>query len=635
MKNLVRPLCLIRRFNTEEQKVHSSRISFAMIAVALCLVTLFAKLWYLQVIKSGELRAMSEKNRLRVVRLPAPRGKILDRNGRLLAGVTPCFNVCIVKEEARDLESLLRKLIPILRESEAEIRIQLAKGKREPLYMPIVIKRRIDWDTLCRIEASSYRLPGVYIETVPDRTYPYGAIAPHLIGYLGQVSEKELRNNSFPGTRPGDMVGKYGVEAVFNRELSGRNGLRRIEVDATGGPVRILDERPPVPGNDIYLTIDLDLQRAVQQALDDKVGAVVVMNPNNGAILAMASSPFFDPGLFIKGISEKQWKRLQDRTKKPLFNRAIQGQYAPGSTFKIVTAAAALQEKVVTPSTTYFCNGAFRLGRRVFRCWNWRGHGRTNLYKAISQSCDVYFYHVGLELGIDEISKYAMAFGLGSRTGIRLPGEAKGFVPTREWKHQRYGENWQKGETLVVSIGQGATTVTPLQMARLISAVANGGTLYTPEYVEQILNSHGKIVSTFTPHPSGKLPVKPAYLRIIKEALVGAVNDEKGTGTRCRIKGFLVAGKTGTAQVREQKKRWRKKHVLWKYRDNAWFIAYAPADSPKIAIAVLVEHGRHGGSVAAPIARKVFETWIRLQSPRPAPVPQRSAQNFSQRRLHG
>ncbi len=606
-----------------------------MLAVALCMITLFAKLWYLQVIKTGEFKAKSEKNRLRVVRLPAPRGKILDRSGRLLAGVTPCFNVCIVKEEAKDLESLLHRLIPILKEPEAEIRTQLAKGKREPLYIPIVIKRRIDWDTLCRIEASAYRLPGVYIETVPDRLYPYGAIAPHLIGHLGQINEKELRSNKFPGIRPGDLIGKYGIEAVYNRQLSGQNGLRRIEVDAMGGPVRVLDEKPPIPGDDIYLTIDLDLQRAVQKALDKQVGAVVVMNPNNGAILAMASSPFFDPDLFIRGMTPEQWKHLQDKVKKPLFNRAIQGQYAPGSIFKIVTAAAALQEGIITPRKTYFCNGSFHLGKRNFRCWDWRGHGKTDLYKAISQSCDVYFYQVGLELGIDKISKYSTAFGLGRRTGIHLPGEAKGFVPTREWKHQAYRESWHKGETLIVAIGQGATTVTPLQTASLISAVANEGTLYTPVYIEQILDARGKIISTFKAIPSGTLPIKPAYLKAIKKGLKGVVNDKKGTGTRCKIKGLTVAGKTGTAQVKEQKKRGQNEHIPWKYRDHAWFVAYAPADKPKIAIAVLVEHGGHGGSTAAPIAKKIIETWIKLQSPRPAPIPQRSAQNPLKGALHG
>ncbi len=635
MRRVGKTLCILRRFDTEEQKAHSKRVDIAMLIVGLCMVTLLAQLWYLQVVKSDELRAKSEKNRLRLVRLPAPRGKILDRSGRLLAGVTPRFNVCIVKEEAKDLESLLKKLGPLLDESDAEIRTQLAKGKREPLYMPIVIKRGVSWETLCRIEASSYRLPGVYIEAVPGRRYPYGAIAPHLLGYLGQVSEKELKSSRFPGTRPGDLVGKYGIEVVYNRELAGVNGLKRLEVDAMGGLVKVLDERPPVPGEDLYLTIDLDLQKAAQEALEDKVGAVVVMDPNNGAILAMASSPKFDPELFIKGLTTQQWEALQDKTKRPLLNRTIQGQYAPGSTFKIVTAAAALQEGVITSKSTFNCSSRFRLGRRTFRCWDWRGHGDTDLYKALSQSCDVYFYQVGLKLGIDEISRYAMAFGLGKHTGVNLPGEVRGRVPTREWKRRTFHEPWQKGETLIVAIGQGATTVTPLQMARLISAVANGGTLYTPTYISQILDPSGKIVSTFKAEPNGRLPVEPYYLKAIKKGLVGAVNDKKGTATKCKIKGLLVAGKTGTAQVKEQKKRGLHQKLPWKYRDHAWFIAYAPADNPQLAVAVLVEHGGHGGSAAAPIARKIFETWIKIQSPRPAPAPQRSAQAPPVEAAHG
>ncbi len=617
---------MLRRFDSKEQEAHARKVEIALLVVCLCMVTMLAKLWYLQVVKTEELRAKSERNRLRVVRLPAPRGKILDRSGRLLAGVSPIFNICIAKEETGDLEALLKKLGPLLDEPEPRMRTELAKGKREPLYMPIVIKKGVDWKTLCRVEASLYRLPGVYVETVPGRRYPYGAVAPHLLGYLGQVSEEELRANRFPGARSGDLVGKYGIEVVHNQELAGRNGMRRLEVDAMGGLVRVLDQTPPVPGNDLYLTIDLELQRAAQEALEGRSGAVVAMDPQTGAILAMASSPGFDPAAFIKGLTPEEWARLQDKMKRPLLNRAVQGQYAPGSTFKIVTAAAALQEKIITPQTTFFCNSRFRLGRRTFRCWDWRGHGKTNLYKALVQSCDVYFYQVGLKLGIDKLSRYAMAFGLGSPTGIDLPGEVRGRVPTREWKRRTFHEPWQDGETLIVSIGQGAVTVTPLQMADLISAVANGGTLYRPFYLSQVQGPGGGVVTSFEPTPRGRLPVDPAHLRTIRRGLVGAVNDKKGTGRRCRIKGFLVAGKTGTAQVREQKKRGLYKKLPWKYRDHAWFIAYAPARHPKLAVAVLVEHGGHGGSAAAPIARKVFETWIQLQSPRPALAPPRSAQ---------
>jgi penicillin-binding protein 2 len=391
----------------------------------------------------------------------------------------------------------------------------------------------------------------------------------------------------------------------------------------------VINEKSPVPGKDLYLSIDLDLQQASEEAMKGYVGALVALDPQTGRILALVSSPGFDPDAFARGIDNEEWKALNDPVSRPLQNKALQGRYAPASTFKIVMAAAALQEGIVTKNTSFKCTGRFPLGRSVFRCWKRHGHGQVNLHKSLVESCDIYFYQVGLKLGIEKIAKYAVDFGLGSKTGINLSNESRGFIATPDWKLRRYQEPWQKGETLITSIGQGYTLVTPLQMACLIAAVANGGTLFSPVYLDKITGPDGHIVKSFKSGPRGNLPISKPKLGIIKRALVGAVNDEKGTGSQCKLPYALVAGKTGTAQVIEQDKRRQDKNIQWKHRDHAWFVAYAPAEKPELAVAVLCEHGGHGGSVAAPVARKVFETWFKIQSPLPVLGPQNTAFNIN------
>jgi len=627
VKSVRRTLVRLKRFDKQEQAANRHRCEAAIVILLLLFVTLGARLWYLQAVSGQELRAQSERNRLRLVRLEPPRGKLLDRAGRLLAGVEPSFNVCLVREEARDIEATLAELVPILGEPEAVIRTRLALGAREPLYVPIAIKRGVDWETLSRIEARLFRLPGVLIEITPGRQYPHGGVAPHLLGYLGEVSQEELESRRFPGIRPGDLVGKSGIEARFDAELSGVRGQRWVEVDAAGRHVRVLGEVPPVPGNDLYLTIDLDLQQAAEAALGEDVGAVVAMDPQSGRLLALASAPGYDPLPFTTSLSQGQWDALNDPARRPLQNKAIQGRYAPGSTFKIVMAAAGLEEGVIDVNTSFRCTSSFRLGTRTFRCWDWRGHGQTNLYKALVESCDVYFYNVGLRLGIETMTRYARDFGLGSQTGIDLADESGGFIPTPEWKLGRFRERWQEGETLNAAIGQGFTLVTPLQMACLTAAVANGGELYRPVYLERVQGPAGQVLRAFEPEPRRRLPVSAGHLLTIQKALTGVVNDKRGTGKSCRLDGVHVAGKTGTAQVVKQAKRRQDEKMAWQYRDHAWFVAYAPAENPQLAVAVIVEHGGHGGATAAPVARKVFDRWFQLQTPRPVLTPQRTARS--------
>ena len=629
MKFKIKTIWRVKRFDRLDQEANKQRCDVAVLIMFLFMVTFCARLWHLQVVQGEHFREQSERNRIRSVRLQPPRGKILDRTGRLLAGVKPCFNVCLVREDVGDMEALLAKLSPLLGETEAGIRTRLGSEHKGPKYVPIVIKRGAEWETLSRIESRLFSLPGVFIEVTPARKYPYGSIAPHLLGYLGEISREDIVKERYKGARLGDLVGKCGVEERFENDLAGIKGRRRLEVDAGGRLVRVIDEKPPVPGKDLYLSIDLDFQQASEEAMKGYVGALVALDPQTGRILALVSSPAFDPDAFATGINNEEWKALNDPVSRPLQNKALQGRYAPASTFKIVMAAAALQEGIVTKNTSFKCTSRFRLGRSVFRCWDWRGHGRTNLYKALVESCDIYFYQVGLKLGIEKIAKYAKAFGLGSKTGIDLPNESRGLIATLDWKLGRYHEPWQEGETLITAIGQGFTLVTPLQMACLTAAVANGGTLYSPVYLEKMTGPDGHIVTSFESDPKDKLPISEANLRIIRRALLGVVEDKKGTGKQCKLPDVHVAGKTGTAQVIGQDKRRQDKKLDWEHRDHAWFVAYAPAEKPELAVAVLCEHAGHGGSVAAPVARKVFETWFQIQSPLPVLGPHKTAFNVN------
>lgn len=603
---------LLKRFDSGPGQEKQQLCTWCSVILLLCFFFICARLWYLQIYRGEEFKKLSQKNSIKYVRLQSYRGNILDRSGRLLAGVEPSFNIGVVLKDVKDVEGLIAKLSSLLDETSTDIRMRLVSSKDQPSYLPVIVKRNASWEEVARVESRLYRLPGVVVEVAPARQYPYGTIAPHLLGYLGEVSLEQLKSGNFPHAVPGDLVGKSGIELKFERKLAGRSGYKMIEVDAKGRMVKVLKVQKPLPGKDIQLSINLDLQLAAEDALSGKSGALVALDPRNGQILAMASSPKFDPRIFARGLTRPEWKQLNDPVLTPLVNKAIQGQYAPGSTFKIVMAAAGLSEHAITPYSTFFCNGSMKLGRRRFRCWKRGGHGQTSLYKALVQSCDVYFYNVGLKLGIDKISRYAFDFGFGKKTGIELPGEKSGFVPTRRWKRRRFKEPWQKGETLNYSIGQGFLLVTPLQLARMIAAVGNGGRLYRPEY---ILDE--------PPDPESRVQVSPAILSSIRKILVGVTEDRHGTARTCLIPGIHVAGKTGTAQVIKQKKRRESEKMAWKYRDHALFVAIAPADHPQIAVAVIIEHGGHGGSAAAPVAKEVIERWLKLRSPKPATIIQR------------
>jgi penicillin-binding protein 2 len=473
------------------------------------------------------------------------------------------------------------------------------------------------------VETHRFNLPGVMVQIEPRRSYEMPSFAAHLIGYLGEIEEAQLKDRRHQGYKLGDYLGKYGVEMEWEPELKGLRGGRQVEADAAGRQLSILREVAPEPGHNLILTLDTQLQLRAESALEGKAGAIIAMDPTTGDILAMASSPAFDQNQFVRGFTASEWQAIVDNPLHPLENKAIQGQYPLGSTFKPVVATAALAEGLVDPETTFSCSGEYQLGNQVYRCWRKRGHGQIALYQAVVQSCDIYFYQLGQKLGIDLMSAYAQRFRLGSRTLIRLNNEAGGLVPTAQWKLRRFGVPWQKGEDLVTAIGQGFLLATPMQMAVFYAAIANGGKFLRPRVVLRVEDPDGGVVKNVSPEILGNLNLSPDTISFIQNALEGAVNEPKGTGRAAQLRGRLrsikVAGKTGTAQVvrapEDDEEEQDESQVPYEFRDHAWFVAYAPAEAAEIVVVVLVEHGGHGGSAAAPLARQVMEEYFKNRPP--------------------
>jgi penicillin-binding protein 2 len=514
----------------------------------------------------------------------------------------------------------------MLKLSEAEIQEKIKSSKRRAPFKPVKIKPDIEWPELALLESNRVHLPGLLVDVRPKRTYSFGTLASHLIGYLGEVDENDLRQSKEAPYRLGALIGKYGVEYQWETDLRGVDGGRQVEVDALGREIRPLRSVESYPGNNLVLTIDLELQTVAEGAFQDKNGALIAMDPRNGRILAMVSKPSFDPDLFARNISAEEWKALMEHPFHPLQNKGIQGQYPPGSVFKIITALAGLETGLLSPNTSFHCSGAYPYGNRDFRCWKEGGHGAISLRRALVESCDIYFYQAGLKIGVDAIAHYAKEFGLGRKTGIALPHEKSGIVPSSSWKRKKFGVPWYSGETLSFSVGQGYLNATPLQLVTLMSAVANGGRLYLPQVVERVENLYGKTVKEYSPVETGRANVSAESLRFVQDALMGAVNDPHGTGAPSALKDIKVAGKTGTAQVVRMAQDFKKGDTLrmpLKFRDHAWFAAFAPVEDPQIAVIVLVEHGGFGASVAAPIAKQIFEKFFQTGTSSPSRVATR------------
>jgi penicillin-binding protein 2 len=592
---------------TPEEQERSRRILARVAPVLLVLFgLLLLRLWFLQLIKGNYLQKRSEYNRIRSQDLPPWRGMIMDRNGVILVDNRHSFNLMASLEDIQDPEILARRLGSLLKIDRDALVAQLDKARRAGLTQ-VRLKNQLVWDEMALVETYKAELPGVFIMVASKREYHQPSLASHELGYLGEITEAQLKSGRYPTYKMGDYLGRSGIEAAWENDLRGQQGSRRIEVDAYGRELGKLDETPSLPGANIQLTLDTRLQQEAENLLEDKVGAIVALNPQNGKILAMASSPTFSQETFERGVSPEEWQKLLDNKDHPLINRAIRGQYPPGSTFKIVMAVAGLEENVITPQTYINCRGSIHVGNHEFHCWRKRGHGDVNLHQALVQSCDVYFYEVGRRLGVERIAKWCKHFGLGSASGLKLAGELPGLVGTPAWKRSRFHASWQEGDTLSLSIGQGYNLATPLQVARMAATLANGGTLYQPQLVEKVETPSGEVLNRFQPIVQGRLDADPANLALVRKALVAVVRN--GTGQRAYLSNVEVAGKTGTSQVVSLEKEKAGKSIR-RFQNHAWFVAYAPADDPQVVVSVLVEHAGHGGEVAAPLARRFLASYF-------------------------
>jgi len=589
------------------------RIGVISLIVLFVFCALGFRLWQLQIVEGDRFRMLSEKNRIRLKRLPSIRGLMLDRTGRVVVGNHPSFDVILVPEDVQDRLTTLHTLASYLPEATDFLEGKAPRNLRRPAYEGISVARDISWDTLAAIESHQLDLPGVTVEASLKRFYAEGNLAAHLVGYIGEVNQTEIAENK--RYRQGDLVGKVGLEKAWEEDLRGYNGGQQIEVDATGRKLRVLDEVKTQPGYNLHLTLDLELQEQVEQSLGEAEGSVVVLAVETGEVLALASRPTFDPNLFALSIKPNEWRTLVEDPLRPLTNRALRGQYPPGSTFKPFMALAGLEEGVITPETQFNCQGGLPFGGRTFRCWKRPGHGQVNLKQALAQSCDVYFYKVGLRLGIQNIARHARRFWLGQDLKLQLEA-ASGVIPDVEWKRRRFDAPWYEGETLSVVIGQSYVLTTPLQMAVATAALANGGVIYRPFFVTQVSGADGASIQTYSPEVITRITIPEEHLRIVQDGMREVVHGERGTGKKALLPHVEVAGKTGTSQV-VSRIHDEEEEVPRHHRDHAWFIAFAPVQNPQIAVACLIEHaGKGGGAVAAPVVRQVLEAYFRIAEQR-------------------
>lgn len=621
-------------FLGQEEQIRElqDRFRFLYGAMIIGLLIIFSRLIYLQIYNGEKMRQYSEENRIKKVKIAAPRGMVFDRNRTLLLDNRPAFDLEIIpqylKESKRGKETLgvLSSLIGM---KDVAIQAILDKNKNQPSFIPVKIKEDLSREEVALIEAWKIDMPGVQVQQEIKRTNLYGDVAAHLLGYIGEVSATEIPqlNKTGENYKLGDSVGKFGIEQKLEEVLRGEDGEKLVEVDALGrikfdrsrGRVLATElEKAAVPGKNLILSIDQDLQMAAVKAFGDHAGAAVAINPKTGEILAMVSRPAFDPTSFSRGITSALWQQLVNNEKRPLRDKTIQDHYPPGSVFKIITAIAGLEEGVIDDKTVVNCSGKIVFGGRTFHCWNKHGHGNVNVREAITKSCDVFFYKVAQRLkSVDDIAKWAFYLGLGRRTGIPLAREVSGLIPTEEWKQKRLNQSWNPGETLSVAIGQGYVLTTILQLANTYASIANGGTQYRPFFVKRIESNSGQIISESKPEVLDQHRLKPATAAAIRDGLFGVVNAPGGTAFRQRLPGMDFVGKTGTAQVINlSKERVYAKCENMKYRErhHGLFAGFAPSTNPEIAVAVIAEHSCHGGE-ATPIAKAIVETYLRKLDP--------------------
>ncbi|MHB8835853.1 MAG: penicillin-binding protein 2 [Candidatus Methylomirabilia bacterium] len=590
-----------------QQRAFAQRLPLFTALVALVFSLLVLRLYYLQIVRGRHYSRLAEENRISLIRVRAPRGIVFDRHGNVLVTNRPSFSVSLDLKAARDLEATVGAVAAALGLDRAELAEKVRAVEPYRRFEPVRVKDDVDRNQVAALEALRYEYPGVLVEVEPRRSYPHGTLASHVLGYVGQINAAELKARGDLGYRLGDSIGKMGIEKELDAELKGQDGFQQMEVDSLGRGIKVLSSIPPQPGHSVTLTIDLALQQVAEEVLAGISGAVVAIDPRDGSVLAAASSPALDPNAFSHGLSQLEWDQLSHDERHPLQNRIVQAQYPPGSVFKILTAIAALESGAITTATSFSCRGAMRYGNRDFRCWKREGHGEISLHRALVESCDVFFYQAGLKTGIDEIARFAREFGLGKATGLELGSESQGLIPDSAWKRRVRKEPWYSGETLSAAIGQGYDLVTPVQAALLAATVANGGSVYRPHLIRRVADGTGSTVRTGAVVPERTVSLKPETLAAIRAGLWGVVNEPGGTGAGARVPGLAVAGKTGTAQVvRIAQKGERPTATGLKSKDHAWFVCYAAGGPAQVAIAVIVEHGGHGGSVGAPIARRLL-----------------------------
>ena len=581
------------------------RLVLLKVGIVIVIGLLALRLWQLQVRDGPYYRELSQNNRTRSILLHPARGLIYDRSGKLLANNVPSFNLYVELQDVKDREALIVKLVEYLDFDKTELgKKVLTRSSRTR----VKLKGGLTLREAALIESHRLDLPGVVVHPEFQRNNPQGPYAAHVIGYVGEVSEQQLTREDFQGLHQGSIVGQYGVERKYDQLLRGQAGRKLIEVDALGHEKRTISVDKPQAGHDLYLTIDFDLQQLAENLLGEEAGAIIALDPKTGETLALASRPSFDPNTLSRELSSEEWLAILKDKRHPFTNRAIQGLYPPGSTFKIVMAAAALETNGIDMTDTIQCKGRFRFGNRTFRDWKASGHGSMDLHNAMTHSCDVYFYKMGNRLGIETIARYATLFGLGEKTGIDLPSEQSGIVPSAEWKERTRGEPWYPGETISVAIGQGYVTVTPIQMVKIIATIGNNGIAHQPHLVRGIRRRNTGEIETLPPSKPISLGLQPNFVKAIQDSLASVVSD--GTARRANSPLVTIAGKTGTSQVIALRSD-KEKETPKEFRDHAWFVSYAPFENPQIAVAVLAEHSGHGGSAAAPLARQLIEAFIK------------------------
>ena len=619
------------RDHQRELHLFQFRLAVAAVIVAAVFLVLFSRLFYLQVIQHDYYQLLAEQNRINIVPVVPHRGVILDRNGVTLASNYAAYTLEITPSEVSNLDAVIEELSALVEITPKDLRRFQKMLEEEPDFSSIPIRTRLNDEEVAHFAVNRYRIPGAHINARLFRHYPNAEVASHVVGYIGRLSEADfagLQNKglAFNYTKS-DYIGKVGLEQFYEQELRGVTGYEHVETDANGHSIRTLRSILPVSGNNLLLAMDARLQQIAEAAFGDYRGSLVAIEPETGGVLALVSRPGFDPNLFVEGIDPTHWAALNDSPDHPLNNRALQGVYPPGSTFKPFMALAGLELGKRTPGQSISDPGYFVLGgsSHVFRDWKAGGHGIVDMHKAIVESCDTYFYGLAQDLGIDMIHDFIAQFRLGERTGIDIAGEASGLLPSREWKEQRFKQRWFVGDTISVGIGQGYNLVTPMQLASATAILANGGRVFRPHLVQHIQHSQTNELESVEPYPIAEVPLQPRNLDLVRNAMVdvtrpGGTAAWAGSGAK-----YTFAGKTGTAQVIGLKgQKYDEDLIHERHRDHALFIGFAPAEAPKIALAVLVENGGHGSSTAAPIARKVIDYYLLGIEPK-TPAPRAAA----------